>query len=130
MRCETLGIALERIGRTPPCKSLWNAPTIHFDGHVVPCTYDYNDTHLHGDLRHQPFREIWHGASYARMRDQFLEDWRELPACRHCSFAYEGGSCVDETIVGTFYSERVAERFARPESPDRVAPLERDETVR
>jgi len=117
---------LQRVRRTQPCKNLWNCPTVHFDGHVVPCTYDYNEAHMHGDLSQRSFKEIWYGDSYSRMRDQFVEDWEELPACRHCSYAYEGGSCWNETIVSTFYHDRVAERFDRPESPGRVERLMKD----
>jgi len=99
---------LHRIRRTPPCKNLWNCPTIHFDGHVCPCTYDYNESHLHGDLSRQSFKDIWYGDSYTRMREQFLEDSEELAACR-------------------FYHERVAARFERPDSPGRVARLTKSE---
>jgi len=92
-------------GQTPlrrahnPCKNLWNMPAIHWNGTVALCTYDYEEEYALGDLGTDSFRDIWHGAEYRRLRRQFRADWERIDLCNHCSFAYEGGSCIDEIIA-------------------------------
>lgn len=85
--------------RDPPCKHLWNAPTIHWDGSVCPCTYDYNEMYAFGNLNKNSFKNIWFGVSYRKMRRQFRSDWSKIQLCCNCSYTYEGGSCIDETIA-------------------------------
>jgi len=96
-------------GKTPlrrrrnPCKNLWNMPAIHWNGTVALCTFDYNEDNVLGDLRTSSFKDIWHGAPYRRLRSQFRSDWEAIPLCCRCSFAYEGGSCIDEIIAEAHY---------------------------
>ncbi|MCP4399856.1 MAG: radical SAM protein [bacterium] len=80
------------------CKNLWNAPAIHANGAVCPCTYDYNEQYVFGDLNTTDFKDIWFGQSYQEYRDQFRRHWTALPFCAECSYGYEGGSCIDETV--------------------------------
>ncbi len=89
--------------RTNPCKNLWNACTIHWDGIVCPCTYDYDERYALGDLKINSFKDIWFGAPYQRMRQQFRMNDERLYFCRECSYAYKGGSCIDETIADAFF---------------------------
>jgi len=85
--------------RDPPCKNLWNAPTIHWDGSVCPCTYDYNEMYAFGNLNKNSFKNIWFGVPYRKMRRQFRSDWSKIELCCNCSYTYEGGSSIDETIA-------------------------------
>jgi radical SAM protein with 4Fe4S-binding SPASM domain len=89
--------------RRNPCKNLWNTPAIHWDGTVALCTFDYDEQYVLGTLRTDPFRAIWHGAEYRRLRRQFRSDWQRIEICNRCSFAYEGGSCIDEIIAEAHY---------------------------
>jgi len=82
-----------------PCKSLWNMPAIHWDGTVALCTFDYKEEYVLGDLRSSSFRDIWQGAEYRQVRRQFRANWEKIALCKECSFAYEGGSCIDEIIA-------------------------------
>jgi len=96
-------------GQTPlrrkhnPCKNLWNMPAIHWNGTVALCTYDYKEEYVLGELRTSSFRDIWHGAEYRRLRRQFRANWEKIPLCNQCSFAYEGGSCIDEIIAEALF---------------------------
>jgi radical SAM protein with 4Fe4S-binding SPASM domain len=85
--------------RDNPCKHLWNGPSIHWDGHVSPCTFDPQDRHVLGDLTRQRFEEVWQGESYRRVRREFRQGWDTMTLCRECSYAYEGGSLSRETIA-------------------------------
>lgn len=89
-----------------PCKNLWNAPTIHWNGAVCPCTYDHDEKYVLGDLKATGFGEIWSGAAYRRMRRNFCTDWERHPICGDCSYAYKGGNCVDETIAEALFFDR------------------------
>ena len=78
-------------------------PVIHWNGAVCPCTYDYNEKVIFGDLKSQTFKDIWHGASYRDIRRRFHYDWKNIDICRNCSFAFEGGYCPLEGIAETFF---------------------------
>jgi radical SAM protein with 4Fe4S-binding SPASM domain len=81
------------------CKSLWNMPAVHWNGTVALCTYDYDENYILGDLRTSLFKDIWKGSEYRQIRRQFRSDWEGIALCNQCSYAYEGGSCIDEIIA-------------------------------
>ena len=85
------------------CKNLWNEATIHWNGTVCPCTYDYDERYPLGDLSQNSFKEIWHGFAYQRMRRQFKTKPQALAFCRECSYAFRGGNCFDETMADAFF---------------------------
>jgi radical SAM protein with 4Fe4S-binding SPASM domain len=93
-----------RLRRTSnPCRQLWNNPVVHWDGKVCPCTYDYRDKYFLGDLKKDTLKNIWFGDAYRGIRRRFRADWEDIPLCKECSYAYEGGSCIDETIAEAFF---------------------------
>jgi radical SAM protein with 4Fe4S-binding SPASM domain len=82
-----------------PCKQLWNNPAIHFDGTVCPCAFDPKETQTLGDLKKDSFDDVWYGPAYRAMRRRFRKDWKNLPLCKECSYAYKGGDCSRDTIA-------------------------------
>ncbi|HAJ56534.1 MAG TPA: hypothetical protein DCL35_02060 [Candidatus Omnitrophica bacterium] len=86
-----------------PCKNLWNSATIHHNGVVCPCTYDYDERFPLGDLNVRTFGDIWFSEPYQKMRKWFLENNKDNHFCYECSYAYEGGSCIDETVAEAFF---------------------------
>jgi radical SAM protein with 4Fe4S-binding SPASM domain len=86
-----------------PCKHLWNMPAIHWNGCVCMCTYDSHEAYVMGDLRKDPFRKIWKGMEYRQIRKQFRSNWEGIDMCTGCSYAYKGGSCIDEIMAGAFF---------------------------
>ena len=89
--------------RRNPCKHLWNAPVIHWDGTVVSCSFDPGELYPLGNLRDGSFWEIWKGEAYRKMRRQFRDNWPQMPRCGDCSYAWEGGSCSHETIAESIF---------------------------
>lgn len=88
-----------------PCKHLWNMPSVHWNGIVCGCTHDAEETLVLGDLKVDAFKDIWYGDAARRLRQRFRSGWEAIPLCEHCSYAYEGGSCVDETIADARFFE-------------------------
>jgi len=78
--------------RRNPCRALWNCPTVHWDGTVCSCFMDWAGEHPLGRLTEAPFREIWRGDRYRRLRRAFRRDWAAIPACRECSCGYQDGN--------------------------------------
>jgi hypothetical protein len=37
------------------------------------------------------------------MRRQFCSDWEKINLCNECSYAYKGGSCINEIIADAFF---------------------------
>lgn len=86
-----------------PCKNLWNAPTVHQGGTVCPCTYDFNERFALGNLEKSSFREIWNSENYSKMRRQLRENDETNYFCYECTYAYEGGSCIDEIVTDAVF---------------------------
>jgi radical SAM protein with 4Fe4S-binding SPASM domain len=103
-----------RVRRHPFCKNPWNAPTVHWDGTISPCTYDYEERFPFGRLGEKTFKEIWFDAPYKEFRTRLRRKWPHVVMCGNCSYAFEGGSCWNETIAKLYYNQRVKELF----SPD------------
>jgi radical SAM protein with 4Fe4S-binding SPASM domain len=114
-----------RIRRHPFCKNPWNSPTIHWDGTVSPCTYDYEERFPFGRLGDQSFREIWHGEPYRHFRRKLRQEWPNIMMCGNCSYAFEGGSCWNETIASVYYRSDLAPLFRTIPSRAEVLPLSR-----
>jgi radical SAM protein with 4Fe4S-binding SPASM domain len=77
--------------RRNPCRNLWNSATISWDGMVSPCCCDPDGNYSLGNINETAFKSIWHGAPYRRMRSLFSGNWEQIPICRECSNAYQGG---------------------------------------
>jgi len=94
--------------RENPCKRLWNNPKIHSDGCVCMCTCDVAGRLPMGNVKTESLRQIWTSASYAKQRRQFRVDWEKMAPCCTCTYAYEGGSCIDEIISDALLFEAPA----------------------
>lgn len=86
-----------------PCKHLWNMPAVHWNGYVCICTYDCHEAYIMGDLNKDSFRRIWKGKDYRHIRELFRTHWEGIDLCTGCSYAYKGGSCIDEIMAGAFF---------------------------
>lgn len=76
-RLRTVGI------RRGSCPRLWYSVVVHWDGHVVPCCFDKDDSYIMGQAT-QPLREIWHNQAFSDFRTRLLhQQWPEL--CGNCS---------------------------------------------
>jgi len=96
--------------RLNPCLHLWHMPVILWNGAVCMCTFDSQEEYVFGNLHDSTFRNIWFGDQYRRARRQFHTNWEGIALCHGCSYAYEGGSCIDEIIADV--------EFFGPETPD------------
>ncbi|MBN1567303.1 MAG: SPASM domain-containing protein [Acidobacteria bacterium] len=80
------------------CRNLHNAATVHWNGTVCPCTYDYDERFVMGNLNNSPFREIWRGPAYRALRGKMRRNDPKNYFCYQCSYSFKGGSCIDETV--------------------------------
>ncbi len=91
------GAAKLRVAENP-CKHLWQSPTLRWNGEVNPCAYDFDGIHKMGHLGSESFEKIWRGPAFREMRNQFRDDWKSLPICSRCTYAYAGGN-YDEVMA-------------------------------
>jgi radical SAM protein with 4Fe4S-binding SPASM domain len=97
--------------RHNPCRTLWNNPSIHWDGTVCSCSVDYGEERPLGKMPEKTFREIWTGEAYRRLRREFRSGWRQLPLCSECSCGYVGGDIGrDATAEIVFFEKAGHER--------------------
>jgi radical SAM protein with 4Fe4S-binding SPASM domain len=67
------------------CFRMWSSCVITWDGKVVPCCFDKDETHGAGDLTKQSFQEIWRGKPFHDFRQKILENRKSIGICRNCS---------------------------------------------
>jgi len=112
-----------RIRRNPKCTRAWDCLTIHWNGVVCLCTYDYKAKYILGNVKTNTINDVWFGAPIRSIRRKFKNDWEQIDLCRNCTNSFEGGGCDGETIVEVLYNPAVANLFSRPENPEKVKPL-------
>lgn len=71
------------------CWKLWHANVITWDGLVVPCCFDKDAMHRLGNLKNQPFKEIWQNENYKQFRGELMQGRKNIDICANCS---EGAS--------------------------------------
>lgn len=81
------------------CKQLWNHPSLHWNGTILSCSYDFSDKYPLGDITTDTFESIWYGDLYRNMRSQFRRDWEKLPICHGCAKAYKKACGGPEEVV-------------------------------
>jgi radical SAM protein with 4Fe4S-binding SPASM domain len=113
----------QRIKRNPKCTRAWDCLTIHWDGIVGHCTYDYKDKYIYGNVKSDTIDNVWFRSSMPSIRKWYKGGWKNIDLCRNCTNTFEGGACDGETIVQVFYSRAVADLFSKPENPEKVQPL-------
>ena len=109
-----------RIRRRPKCTRAWDCLTVHWNGVVCLCTYDYKEKYIYGNAKTNTIKSIWFGTPIRSMRQTFKNDWEEVDLCRNCTNAFKGGGCDGETIVEVLYKSSVADSFSKPENPEKV----------
>jgi radical SAM protein with 4Fe4S-binding SPASM domain len=67
------------------CFRMWRGCVITWDGLVVPCCFDKDAEHRLGDLKKQPFSEIWRGKKYRDFRERLFSARKEIEICRNCT---------------------------------------------
>ena len=67
------------------CWRLWHSPVITWDGLVVPCCFDKDAQHQLGDLKGQPFKEIWQNGKYIAFRTKMMQGRKNIDICANCS---------------------------------------------
>ncbi len=70
------------------CWKIWQSAVITWDGKVVPCCFDKDAHHQIGDLRENPFKQVWQGKEFMVFRQSVLKSRKEIDICQNCS---EGG---------------------------------------
>ena len=106
-RFEYTGNRMIRIRlKKNPCKRLWNNPKILDDGTVCTCTCDVAGRFKMGNLEVQSLKDIWESGRYRAARARFRRDWESMQPCCTCTYAYKGGSCIDEIISGVVFFQQ------------------------
>lgn len=67
------------------CLRMWRGCVITWDGLVVPCCFDKDAQNQLGDMKKEPFREIWKGERYNSFRKKVFSSRKEIEICRNCT---------------------------------------------
>jgi hypothetical protein len=68
-----------------PCKELWAGPTIHFDGTLVPCCLDHNNSMPMGNI-FENWNQWLVGREINDLRAMHIQGrYDEIPLCKNCT---------------------------------------------
>jgi len=67
------------------CWKMWHSCVITWDGLVVPCCFDKDAAYRLGDLKTEPFAQLWRGTPYRQFRTSLLKSRSEIEMCRNCT---------------------------------------------
>lgn len=67
------------------CWKMWHSAVITWNGMVVPCCFDKDAHFKMGQLRTQPFQDIWKGPQYELFRKQILQERKQIEICTNCT---------------------------------------------
>jgi radical SAM protein with 4Fe4S-binding SPASM domain len=67
------------------CWKLWHANVITWDGLVVPCCFDKDAMHQLGNLKNQPFKQVWNNDNYKQFRAELMSSRKNIDICANCS---------------------------------------------
>jgi radical SAM protein with 4Fe4S-binding SPASM domain len=72
---------------TDTCRWAWSGSVINWDGNVVPCCFDYNETYVIGNIRQQSFKTIWNNERYRMLRKNIKRGRKNPQLCARCPIA-------------------------------------------
>ena len=67
------------------CWKMWHSCVITWDGLVVPCCFDKDAEHVHGDLKKNSFKEIWSSDKYNQFRKSIFHNRKGIDICTNCT---------------------------------------------
>lgn len=68
------------------CTFPWRLMVILANGDVALCAPDYNGEQIVGNVNKNTIKEIWNGAAYKKVRDDFRRfKYQDYPVCRECT---------------------------------------------
>ncbi len=67
------------------CWKMWHSCVITWDGNVVPCCFDKDAKFVMGNVKDQPFAEIWRGERYEKFRQSLMRSRSEIEICKNCT---------------------------------------------
>ncbi len=69
-----------------PCSRLWNTVCITWNGEVLPCVYNMNHEYVLGNVKNEPFLNIWNGPKMIQLRKAMIDGtYLDIsPLCENC----------------------------------------------
>lgn len=74
--------AIMRVDKT--CGWAWSGCIIGWDGKVMPCCFDYNETYILGNVFDKGIKNIWNNEKYRWLRKMIIEGRKAPKLCQNC----------------------------------------------
>lgn len=72
-----------------PCKMLWDRVVISYEGKLVACCVDYENSLVYSDFKTTTIKEAWNNAQMRAWRKMHLSgNVSEMPLCKTCNAPY------------------------------------------
>lgn len=67
------------------CRRMFNQLYVLYDGRLVQCSADWEQSSMMGDLAQEPLRDVWQGSRYMTLRKRFLDGQLSGTLCDGCT---------------------------------------------
>jgi len=90
-------------GERRSCNRPFTGPVqIQWDGKVVPCCWDYNNSIVLGDVNTQAIEEVLKGEKYEMLRNVHASgEFHKVPFCNSCDQLYNADDALIFTTIKT-----------------------------
>lgn len=75
---------VSKVGVRNWCDFLWSEMVINWDGTIVPCCFDMNNSFVFGNAFSDNTKKIWNNQKYINFRKTILTNKKNLPLCKNC----------------------------------------------
>ena len=85
-----------------PCADLWNKLSIHWDGNVSVCCFDWHTSIPLGNVSEESLMDIWNGKAVRALRESHCAGhYDSIPLCKECDAWAE-----PDEYVGLYHIEK------------------------
>lgn len=66
------------------CDMAWNYPAINWDGSLLPCCFDFENSFDLGNVLKTSFKDVWNNKKFVSLRKKLLQDKCSISICSGC----------------------------------------------
>lgn len=67
------------------CFRIWKQCIIRYNGDLLPCCYDKDNTFVMGNVKQKSLKELWHSPDFDIFRQKILKDKKSVSMCLNCT---------------------------------------------
>jgi radical SAM protein with 4Fe4S-binding SPASM domain len=79
----------QRVRAEADCNYIWTFCTVHSNGDIIPCCYDYDATMALGNINTESISKVWNGPAFRDLRRKVTCERSSLKKCKDCDVNFK-----------------------------------------